>query len=855
MPAFEKIESGLKGLDDTLQNIRLGDNVVWQISQMEEYRFFVTPFVRQAISDGKNIIYIRFAEHEPLISEQDGLKIEKVDIDSGFEHFTVKVHEIIRREGLEAFYVFDCLSDLQTVWAADLMMGNFFRLTCPYLFELDTVAYFAIIRNKHSYETIARVRETTQLFLDVLGSGNEMFVHPIKVWNRYSQTMFLPHVFEDNEGTSLVPLTDGVSASRFYSILSRYGIGQSGQVLDNWDKFFLQAKMNLDAGIPESQEIKAKMCKMIMGNDKKLNELVMEYFKIDDLLGVKERMVGSGSIGGKAVGMLLARKIIENKRDDLVSIIEPHDSFYIGSDVFYTYLVQNGWWKLHISQMSDEGYFIIGKELNEKMKFGLFPEFVRNQFRRMLEYFGQTPIIVRSSSLLEDGFGNAFVGKYESVFCINTGSLQERLNEFESAVKKVYASSMDESALAYRSQRNLDKCDEQMAVLVQRVSGSMYEDIYMPCAAGVGYSYNSYAWTNDIDPKAGLVRIVLGLGTRAVDRTDGDYPRIAALDHPHLNPLKNSGDKFKFSQRYADVLDLKNQCHAKIEVEKLAAKTPKWFGELMYEHDHEVELRLRERGINREVILTTCSKLLDRKDIVSCLSQIMQTLQKSYNHPVDMEYTINISRNGDFVINILQCRPLKVKGMSKNVTIPQISREKIFFSVSGSTMGGPANLAIDYVVQVDPEKYHTADWNTKHSVARAIGRINGHFKKKGKTVMLTGPGRWGTSSAEQGVPVNFAEICNIQVLCEVSYECGGLMPELSFGSHFFQDLVETDIFYAAIFQNKDDCLYQPEVLKNHENICNNIIDDEVLSRIIGVYEVGLLLMSDVLRHKTVCFME
>jgi hypothetical protein len=221
MPAFEKIESGLRGLDNILQNIRLGDNVVWQISQMEEYKFFVTAFVRQAISDGKNIIYIRFAEHEPLLSLQDGLKIEKVDVDSGFEHFTVKAHEIIRREGREVFYVFDCLSDLQTVWAVDLMMGNFFMLTCPYLFELDTVAYFAIIRNKHSYETIARIRGTTQLFLDVLGNRNEMFVHPLKVWNRYSQTMFLPHIFDDLEGNLLAPLTDGVSASRFYSMLSQ----------------------------------------------------------------------------------------------------------------------------------------------------------------------------------------------------------------------------------------------------------------------------------------------------------------------------------------------------------------------------------------------------------------------------------------------------------------------------------------------------------------------------------------------------------------------------------------------------------------------------------------------------------
>lgn len=164
------------------------------------------------------------------------------------------------------------------------------------------------------------------------------------------------------------------------------------------------------------------------------------------------------------------------------------------------------------------------------------------QFRRMLDYFGQSPIIVRSSSLLEDGFGNAFAGKYESVFCVNVGEMEERLEKFEEAVKTVYASTMDPSALEYR--RNFEICWNVM---------SRWHFLYSVCpaldmslsicrpAAGVGYSYNAYKWMENMDPKAGMLRLVLGLGTRAVDRTSGDYPKIISLDRPQAQILMAYG--------------------------------------------------------------------------------------------------------------------------------------------------------------------------------------------------------------------------------------------------------------------------------------------------------------------------
>ena len=176
MAAFDRVLSGIPQMDECFDNIRLGDNVVWRVDDLEQFKLFVRPYVNQAIKDNRNLIYFRFATHAPLLEEQEGLKIVNVELNHRFENFTVEIHERIRREGKDAFYVFDCLSELQTAWATDLMMGNFFQVTCPYLFILDTVAFFPLIRGKHSFHAIAKIRDTTQLFLDVYADRENVYV-------------------------------------------------------------------------------------------------------------------------------------------------------------------------------------------------------------------------------------------------------------------------------------------------------------------------------------------------------------------------------------------------------------------------------------------------------------------------------------------------------------------------------------------------------------------------------------------------------------------------------------------------------------------------------------------------------
>lgn len=855
MAAFERVKSGISGIDNMLDNIRMGDNVVWQVAAYEEYRFVVDPFVRQCLEDGRNLIYMRFANHEALIEPQDGVKIYQFNPQDGFETFTKEVRKVITAEGKEAFYVFDSLSNLQVQWATDLMMGNFFCVTCPYLFEMDTVAYFPITRGEHSHDAVAQIHETTQLLIDIYSGSGQTYMHPVKVSNRHTDTMFLPHRYVKKTG-EMEPLKDGIGVSRFYQLVDESVNLTKEQDLDSWDRFVTWAKLEFRNGRCTAKTKKI-FCENMMSRDPHVKKMILKYFTPEDYFLLHSRTIGSGGIGGKACGMLLARKLVQIFLPEIYEKMEPHDSYYVGSDVFYSYIVYNGYWKQRIAQKTKDGYFTMAKELRECFINGQFPPIIRKQFTRMLEYFGQCPIIVRSSSLQEDGYGNAFAGKYESVFCINVGTLDERLEALEDAVRQVYASTMDRSALEYRRQRGLEETDEQMAILIQRVSGSMYKDFFMPNAAGVGYSYSAYRWNQEMDPNAGMLRLVVGLGTQAVDRT-GSYPSIISLDHPEKSPFTNTWDRHKFSQSKIDVLDYETRSLRSRRINGIQPELPKWYKNMFFEHDVDAETMYLDRGERKEILFASCKWLIQNKDFIESMKALLAMLQEQYKYPVDIEFTVNATENQEYVFNLLQCRPLQIGMNQGKVKIPKLRDEDILFDLQGSAMGGSRHERLTKIICVNPMKYFHFPYARKHEIARALGTINAWFKEHGpdEKIMLLVPGRIGTSSPDLGVPVAFADITQFNVICEISDSSTGYMPELSYGSHMFQDLVETGKFYAALFENDRTRIFNRMFFTEHENqlpqICPELSEYQEIIRIRDVTSENLYLYSDTMNQRTVC---
>ena len=805
MAAFDRVLSGIPALDQVLDHIRMGDNVVWRVSELDEFRRFADPFVEQAKKEGRNIIYFRFASHPELVPECAEVKRICVPLSHRFETFTVEIHKAIEQEGRDVFYVFDCLSELQTAWATDMMMGNFFRVTCPFLFILDTVAFFPIIRGRHSFNAITKIMNTTQLFLDVYSDAEReaVYIRPQKVWNRNSDTMFLPHLYKPAEGT-INPIRDGVQTSRFYQVMDGYQRTLEEQYADSWDRFFNRAKVLHESRMPVSEEC-SRMCNIMMTRDERLRVLVKKHFKPEDYFRVRDHMVGTGMVGGKTCGMLLARAIIRNLAPDINAVLEPHDSFYVGSDVFYTYIVDNDFWGIRVRQRTEEGYFTLAGELADRLRNGRFSREIEEQFTHILEYYGQDPYIVRSSSILEDGFDNAFAGKYESVFCANRGTPEERLEEFENAVRTVYASSAGLSALDYRKRRGLDRRDEQMALLVMRVSGSAYGSYYMPCAAGVGYSFSPYKFLNDIDSSAGMLRLVAGLGTSAVDRTEGSYPRLVSLDKPEATNFTTVAEKHQFSQRKAEVVDLKTRSLNRVPLDDLEPVLPAYVKNQVLEHDTEAEASLHERGIWRNICFISCLGLVRNREMMERMQRMMHLIQKEYGEPVDIEFTINVSESREYMINLLQCRPLQVFKDGGGVTVPENVR------------------AEDILLE------------TRHA-----SMVNWKYRDTGTHMMLLVPGRIGTSSPELGVPTAFSDISGFDAVCEIAENRAGYNPELSYGSHIFQDLVEAQILYTAVFPGERTIRFRPELLRQVPNRIGEIPGGAEKQEVICLADVSAL---------------
>jgi hypothetical protein len=861
MTDTRRVTTGFPALDEILDGLRIGDNVVWKVESIDDYRYFVIPFVEQALDRGARVVYLRFGQHPPLLEPDPRITVYELDARLGFDNFATRVYDIVTAEGRGTFYVFDCLSDLLSAWATDLMVGNFFRVTCPYLFDLDTVAYFALIRDRHSFRTIARIRDTTQILIDLYNRDGARYVHPVKVWQRHSPTMFLPHV-QTSKG--FTPLADSVQATALLRSVGGKSSDSTSRQLDHWHRLFLQAE-DLAAdptAVVEQEQMVEHLCRHLIGREERILNLARRHFTLHDLLDIKARMIGTGFIGGKAVGMLLANAILLETADfPWRDHLEAHDSCYVGSNVYFSYIVHNGLWRPYMRQKTPEGYFEAAGELRREILGGTFPEQVREGLLKMLDYYGQYPIIVRSSSLLEDGFGNAFAGKYDSFFLPNQGSPEDRYERLEDAIRRIFASTMSEDALAYRLQRGLDRQDEQMALLIQRVSGAYREHYYFPDLAGVGVSYNTFVWDREMDPKAGMLRLVMGLGTRAVDRVEGDYPRLVALDAPLKKPHKGFEDTRKFAQRDLDLLNLDTNQPETVSLRQLLAGGLDLSIERYAVRDRETMDRLAERGRREEIWLPTFDPLLTEPGFCPLLQRLLKTLEEAYQYPVDVEFTINFGAAARPWINVVQCRPLQTKGQRARIEIPDnIPAENTLFASEGNFMGGNISQRIKWIIWIDPVEYTRLSLSDKHEVARLVGRLNRRIADRQENpTLLMGPGRWGTSTPSLGVPISFAEINNVTALAEVAFSSGDLMPELSFGSHFFQDLVEADIFYLALFPEQKSCRFDVDLLRNHANALEGLMPSsgrfKQVVRVCRLAESGLRLMADVVSQKLVCFRE
>jgi len=244
------------------------------------------------------------------------------------------------------------------------------------------------------------------------------------------------------------------------------------------------------------------------------------------------------------------------------------------------------------------------------------------------------------------------------------------------------------------------------------------------------------------------------------------------------------------------------------------------------------------------------------------MDEMLTRLEKTYGYPIDTEFTAHIDSKGDVRINLLQCRALPLPGTIGPVKLPDgISRELTLFRSSRFISGGIVQN-IRYILYIDPSRYaQIPSMEIKKSLGRVVGRINKHPSIiEGKIIMM-GPGRWGSSNIDLGINAGYSDIDNTSVLVEIAREEMGHIPEVSYGTHFFQDLVEAQIMYLPVYPNDSETQFNYDFFANSRNILTDILPDMASFRdVVHLIDVPLSanglyaqIAADPHTRKAICF--
>ena len=680
---------------------------------------------------------------------------------------------------------------------------------------LETNFPYKFKTNKDIIGSLDKVFNLAGIHLD-----EEDILNSIQQWIREEQSGFLVNTLVQPNRS----VTDMFSALDKYKHLSEQGL-----VLSNARK----------------QSVQMSLIRRLLSERERYINTAKKHIEIDDFYNLSNRMIfqsdSYGKLGGKGAGIFLAMQVIQNalRNQDTFKKVNTPKTWYIVSDTVFSFIEHN-----NLEEIIEHKYLNIGEVRQEYpyivhvFKNTPLPPDIIKGLSVALDDFGDVPLIVRSSSLLEDQAGMSFAGKYKSLFVANQGSKEEKLNSLVDAITEVYASLYGPDPIEYRHEHGLIDSHEEMGILIQEVVGRRVGPYYFPAYAGVAFSQNEFRWSSRIKKEDGLIRIVPGLGTRAVDRLSDDYPILAAPGQPGLRVNNSLDETVRYSPRMIDVINLEKRSFETIEIDKLL----KEYGAEYPNIKQLVSIITEDRAIiptglgpdfENDKLVFTFDGLFSNSPFLSLVRTVLDELQEQLNHPIDIEFACDGEN-----FYLLQCRSQSYGSDIIPAEIPSdIPEEKVIFTANRYVTNGTISN-INHIVYVDPDAYSKiSNREEMLDVGRAIGRINNTLTKR--KFILMGPGRWGSrGDIKLGVNVTYSDINNTAALIEVAQKQGDYVPDLSFGTHFFQDLVESAIRYLPLYPDDQGIQFNHKFLLESKNIFKDLVPDfSHLERIIHVIDV------------------
>ena len=616
------------------------------------------------------------------------------------------------------------------------------------------------------------------------------------------------------------------------------------EVAENLEKFTREVEEDL-LPLAVKTNLRVSLLRRCFTSDLAFINTAKRLVNVRDFHELLVRLVypgkSQGRLGGKSAGLFLARKVLEHHAgtQPLLGAIAFPESWYITSDALLEFIHHNDLEDLYNRKYMDpERIRHDYPYVVQLFKNSPAPPELSKTLSAVLDQTEGRPLIVRSSSLLEDRAGSAFSGKYKSLFLANLGTKEERFEELQGAVTEVYASVFGPDPIEYRTERGLLDVNEEMGIVIQAVVGRRMGRYFLPAFSGVAFSRTEFRWSSRMRREDGLLRLVPGLGTRAVDRVVDDYPILVSPGQPGLRVNASPDEILRYAPRKLDVIDLESRTFRTVEAKAFfreqGVNVP-LAGQVVSVVTADGIRRAGGLGPDweRDQVLVTFAGLLDDTSFLSQMKTVLDVLEKETGGPVDIEF----AHDGE-QLYLVQCRPQSDAGEHAPPAIPRnIPRRDLIFSANRFVTNGRVT-GITHIVYVDPEGYAgAAKQQTLHEVRRAVGRLNKILPRR--KFILMGPGRWGSrGDIKLGVPVTYSDINNTAMLIEIARRQGNYVPELSFGTHFFQDLVESDIRYLPLYPDEPGNAFDAIFLGRSHSILTEVLPEFAhLASIVRVIDV------------------
>lgn len=663
-----------------------------------------------------------------------------------------------------------------------------------------------------------RPRQREELY-NFITSSDEIFQIAAEHLNEEDILSLIQKWIKDDKASFLVNSVENLDTSL-------------SEIVDAIGRFYHIFPEGIDLSPATEKGLRVSLIRRFFTEQLPYINVAKHYLDVHDFASLVRHIIfhqkSHGKLGGKSSGLFLASHIIakDSELTGRFQDVRVPKTWYITSDGILNFIHYNNLEEvfnqkyLDIEQVREEYPSIIQVFKNSYFS----PEFIKG-LSMALDEFGDIPLIVRSSSLLEDSMNAAFSGKYKSLFLANSGSKAERLAALLDAIAEVYASTFGPDPIEYRVERGLLDFHEEMGIMIQEVVGTRMGKYYMPAWSGVAFSHNEFRWSPRIKREDGLIRLVPGLGTRAVDRVGDDYPVLIAPGQPSLRVNITPDETVRYSPKKIDVINCESGSFETIDVLDLLRESGHSYpgiSNIVSQYDGDI---LRQSygfdlDFENSVYAVTFNGLISNTRFVQEIREMLQLLKDRLQTPVDIEFASDGTN-----LYLLQCRPQSFTRHNIPAPIPQdIPRSRKLFTANRYISNGQVP-DITHIVYVDPGRYaELPDRQALLSVGRCVGRLNKILPKR--QFVLMGPGRWGSrGDIKLGVSITYSDINNTALLMEIAKDQGGYLPDLSFGTHFFQDLVEASIRYLPLYADEDDVYFNEAFITHGKNILADILPD------------------------------